>query len=66
MKNQIPHYVAKDKLAEAFSVSLRTIDRWMTYGCPFRKIGGNGVGRNVRFVLEEVATWLSSLQKGGI
>ena len=58
-------YVSKDKLAEAFSVSPRTIERWMTYGCPYYKISGSGGGRTVRFGLEEVNSWLLSQQKGG-
>lgn len=59
-------YVSKDRLAEAFSVSLRTVERWMTYGCPYYKISGSRGGRTVRFDLEEVDAWILSQQKGGI
>ena len=55
----------KQELARAFHVSVRTVERWMKHGCPYRKIGASGLGgKAVRFRLEEVDAWLYS-QEGG-
>lgn len=57
--------MSKNELAEQFCVSVRTVERWMKHGCPYRKIGASGLGgKAVRFRLEEVDAWLYS-QEGG-
>lgn len=58
-------FMDKKELAERFSVSVRTVERWMKHGCPYRKIGASGLGgKAVRFRLEEVDAWLYSMEGG--
>lgn len=45
--------LTKKELAAHFKISIPTIDRLMTQGLPYTKIG-----RSVRFNLEEVTQWL--------
>jgi hypothetical protein len=45
--------LAKDDLAQAMRVSVRTIERWMQDGLPTRSVGGN-----VRFNRSEATLWI--------
>ena len=48
----------KKEIAAHYKISIPTIDRLMTQGLPFIKIG-----KSVRFNLEEVQTWLEGKQQ---
>ena len=48
----------KKEIAAHYKVSVPTIDRLMTQGLPFTKIG-----KSVRFDLEEVKIWLAEKQE---
>jgi phage terminase Nu1 subunit (DNA packaging protein) len=61
-----PLYVDKKETAKAFSISLRTVERWIEHGCPHRKLGTSGIGKCTRLNLEKVDTWLTAQQKGEI
>lgn len=45
--------ITLEQLAEMYSISRTTIDRWRREGMPFQK-----VGRGVRFDLQEVENWI--------
>lgn len=48
-------------LAQAFDVSLPTIDSWIRKGCPFRQRGTNG--KAWQFSLPEVARWRETMAR---
>ena len=61
-----PTYVSKSEVAKAFSVSIRTVERWMEHGCPYHRFGVAGVEGMPRFKIVAVEEWLVAQRKGGI
>lgn len=53
------NYVRRVELAKFFTVSQRTISRWLCEGCPCLRIGARGRG-DARFRLSEVEEWLNA------
>lgn len=47
-------WVKKDAVAGFFDVSTRTVYRWVTEGCPIKRLPGGGL----RFQLGPVRDWL--------
>lgn len=47
--------INKNELAKAFDVSITTVDKWLTRGCPYVEKGTNG--REYKFSLNEVIRW---------
>lgn len=56
-------YLTKSELGKFFSISARTIDRWLANGCPKIRIGGNGIGKSARFRLADVEAWLEARER---
>lgn len=56
-------YLTKSELGKFFSISPRTIDRWLANGCPKTRIGGNGLGNRARFNLADVKAWLEARER---
>ena len=61
-----PTYVSKSEVAKTFSVSIRTVERWMQRGCPHHRFGVAGVDCLLRFKIDAVEEWLIAQRKGGI
>ena len=61
-----PTYVSKLDVARVFSVSVRTVERWMEHGCPYHRFGVAGVEGMPRFKIAAVEEWLVAQRKGGI
>ena len=57
---QIEPYKNKQQIAEFFGVSIRTVERWMTSGCPVLRLGGEGLGKRPRFRLSDVSAWIDT------
>lgn len=52
-------FITKDSLCEFFSVSERTVWRWLREGCPCVRIGAGGRG-DARFRASDVEAWLNN------
>lgn len=50
-------YIRRNELCAAFTVSERTVFRWLREGCPCVRIGARGKG-DARFKVSEVEAWL--------
>lgn len=50
-------YINKNQLAEAFGVSLTTIDAWIRKGMPYIEKGGSETGKSWKIDLEAVKRW---------
>lgn len=57
-KNNQKHWLRISELSKHFSVSERTVFRWIKAGCPRLKIGKSGA----RFNPEDVEQWLASCE----
>ena len=58
--NNIEPYKNKQQIAAHFGVSIRTVERWMTSGCPVLRLGGEGLGKRPRFRLSDVSAWIDT------
>lgn len=52
-------FITKSELCEFFSVSERTVFRWLREGCPCVRIGARGKG-DARFRVSNVEVWLNN------
>lgn len=53
------NYVRRAELGKFFTVSQRTISRWLREGCPCVRIGASGRG-DARFRISAVEEWLNA------
>ena len=58
--NNIEPYKNKQQIAAHFGVSVRTVERWMTSGCPVLRLSGEGLGNRPRFRLSDVSAWIDT------
>lgn len=52
-------FITKSELCEFFTVSERTVFRWLREGCPCVRIGTGGKG-DARFRVSNVEAWLNN------
>ena len=57
-KTMSEKYITKKEIAELFSVSSRTVERWCRLGLPHLVIGAAGISR--RFKPSDVEKWLEA------
>lgn len=54
-------WVKKEKVAEHFDVSTRTVYRWVEAGCPIKRLRGG----TLRFQIAAISMWLEGESRPG-